>query len=244
MTKDKGDGHLAHRIDTYAEDMLMSLLSEADYRGTVFSEEAGVVVLGDDQRLFATDPYCNTSLTFRGIRESAVTGFEIDEGGAFISAAVADLQCWRSLVFVRGVGLSMVWEDGGACPVSLSSTQNLADATVVISLMKRHRRSYLQSGVAKECGLLLTVDGGIVAARICAGDVDAFLDHKIGQPAYEALPYRLVELAGGTVTDADGLPVDWEQICSDLRRGVVRRQRLVVAGNRKLHDEMMARLDE
>lgn len=242
VTAKKGDDHLKHRIDEHAEEAIFALLRADGYQGTVFSEEAGAQSWGDDPGLFVTDPYCNTTLTFHGVRDSAVTGFEIGPTGRLVSAAIADVQLWRTLTFGDAHGVSLAWEDGGRSFPSPSGRYSLDQALVVMSLLKRKRRAYLRSTIARECGTLLTVDGGIVALRICAGEVDAFVDHIFGQPAYEAMPYRLVELTGGVVTDGQGRPISWEDIADELRAGVIRRQSLVVANSTSLHEQIMERI--
>lgn len=243
VTAEKGGDHLKHRIDEHAEEAIFALLRSDGYQGTVFSEEAGAQRWGDDRRLFVTDPYCNTTLTFHGLRDSAVTGFEIDPTGRLVSAAIADVQLWRTLTFGEAYGVSLAWEDGRRSFPSPSGRDSLDQALVVMSLLKRKRRHYLRSTIARNCGTLLTVDGGIVALRICVGEVDAFVDHIFGQPAYEAMPYRLVELSGGVVTDGEGRPVPWEEIAAELRTGVVRRQSLVVANSTSLHARIMEGID-
>lgn len=239
VAAEKGDDHLRHRIDDDAEEALFALLRTDGYHGSVFSEEAGAVAWGDDPRLFVTDPYCNTTLTFHGLRDSAVTGFEIDQEGRLLSGAIADLQLWRTLTFGGVHGIGLYWEDGRRSVPQLSGREALDGALVVMSLLKRKRRAYLRSSIARHCGMLLTVDGGIVALRICVGEVDAFVDHLFGQPGYEAMPYRLVELMGGVVTDGHGRPIAWADIAAELRAGVVRRQSLVVANSAALHARIM-----
>ena len=242
VTKDKGGGHLAHRIDQVAEANIFRLLREREFSGTVFSEETGSVKFGSGESLFVTDPYCNTSLTFRGIRASAVTGFEFDSRADMISAAIADVQVWRTLAYSRTSGSRIVWEDGTLSQSKLAQTERLSQALVVMSLLKRKRRDYLASPIARECDQLLTVDGGIVALRICSGEVDAFVDHQYGQPAYESLPYCLVELSGGVVTDGKGEAIDWVEIAAELCEGRVRRQTIVAACTVALHDELLSAL--
>jgi fructose-1,6-bisphosphatase/inositol monophosphatase family enzyme len=245
VTRDKGDGHLAHRIDRDAEEMLFKQLEGAEYSGLLFSEEAGLVHFGPDQDLVVVDPYCNTTITFNGIRESAVTLYWFNNANDLVSAAIADLQIRRFFSISADSAPYIYWElTDEDEPARCSTVDELREATVVISLLKRSRRRYLRTAVAERAGTLLSVDGGIVALRMCAGDVDAFVDHEYGQPSYEALAYLAVERCGGTVTDGAGRPINWSGLLNELRLGEVRRQTIIAAGTARLHREILAALTD
>lgn len=241
ITKDKGGGHLAHRIDQVAERAILASIRKARFSGSLFSEEAGVVALGDSESFLVTDPYCNTSLTFRGIRESAMTLYEFGANNTFMHGCIVDLQVPRSLRVSPGSCI-MRW-DGLDQPTECSRQTELGAAAIVVSLLKRNRRTNPPVRLIERAGILLTIDGGIVALRLCAGEVDAFVDCQMGQPGYEALAYRLVEECGGVVTDSAGEQIDWAQIVRELRSGTPRRQTIVAAANRSLHEQVLSSLN-
>jgi fructose-1,6-bisphosphatase/inositol monophosphatase family enzyme len=234
----KGEGHLAHMIDELAEQELVRTLEDHGFKGRLFSEEAGVISFGDDSVFLVSDPYCNTSLTFRGIRESAVTLYQFADDYKLIEGAIADMQMPRTLHISEGLG-ELHWTNGSKVSAACSKIDRLEDAAVVVSLLKPSRRAQINGTLIRNIGNLLTIDGGIVALRICAGELDAFVDALRGQPAYEALAYLLVQTCGGTVTDGSGNPVDWERLVEELQDGQASRQSIVAASTQSLHDEIM-----
>jgi fructose-1,6-bisphosphatase/inositol monophosphatase family enzyme len=246
VVKDKGDGHTAHRIDLCAEKILFEVLDRARYKGIVYSEERGLVKLGDDRRMLVCDPYCNTSLTFRGFRECAVAAYEYSLQGDFVSGALADLQINRILQTDTEGATRVVYPPklGIADATRCSDVRNVEDAFIAISLLKQKRRALLPLSVFQKAGLVTTVDGAITAARIALGEIDGFIDHAIGQPSYEALAYEVVRRAGGVVSDVDGNPIDFSLIASGLAKGVVHRHPMVVAANEQLHQEMLTLLQQ
>ncbi|BDH04091.1 MULTISPECIES: inositol monophosphatase family protein [Streptomyces] len=245
VVADKGDEHTAHEVDVSAEAILFETLDEIGYRGTVYSEERGLVVLGDEERLLVCDPYCNTTLTFRGFRESAVAAYEHAADGTFVAGAIADLQVRRILHAEAGGKTQTLWPPAPDAQraAGVSDVQEVKDAFIVVSLLKAKRRASSPPRLLADAGMVTTIDGAITAARLGFGEIDGFVDDVVGQPFYEALAYQMVEQAGGTVTDGRGEPVDFPGIARSLARGVVRRQSVVAASTAALHREIMTRLD-
>ncbi|WP_345580616.1 hypothetical protein [Streptomyces prasinosporus] len=244
VVADKGGGHLAHQVDLSAEGILFALLDDVGYEGVVFSEERGLVELGNQARLLVCDPYCNTSLTFRGFRESAVAAYEYGPDGEFVSGAIADLQV-RRILFARAGEPACVVHPPRLevrTRASVSDVRGVEDALLTISLLKRKRRAVPPLRLFADAAMVTTVDGAITAARLGFGEIDGFVDGAVGQPSYEALAYQLVERAGGTVTDHLGKPLDFGRIARGLGRGVVDRHPVVAASTEDLHREIMARL--
>jgi fructose-1,6-bisphosphatase/inositol monophosphatase family enzyme len=240
VTADKGDGHTAHEIDARAESRLFEILRRTGYSGSIFSEERGLVRLGADDRFMVCDPYCNTTLTFRGVRESAIAAYEFTRAGAFVNGAIADLQIPR-MVWAGADGPAMLTSLGlGSQTAARCSTiTDLGTAFVVVSMLKQKRRLRPPMRLLREAGLLTTIDGAIVAVRMAAGEVDAFVDATVGQPLYEVLAYQLVRNAGGTVTDGRGEALDFARIARALADGESGRQTVVAAATAELHGRLM-----
>jgi sugar/nucleoside kinase (ribokinase family)/fructose-1,6-bisphosphatase/inositol monophosphatase family enzyme len=252
ITAYKGEGHTAHRIDLLAEAVLFETLERAAYGGIVYSEESGLVRLGDQPRIIVCDPYCNTTLTFRSFRESATAVYEFTQGGEFVAGAIADIQVPRIVWADERPGAYSTFlypghnageeEAQDAKQVRCSKVTDVREAFVTISLLKRSRREYLPVKLLKDAAMVTTIDGAIVAVRLALGEIDGFLDERVGQPSYEALAYVLASKAGGIVTDASGTPIDFPRIATALREGEVTRHTIVAAGNRPLHTELLSRI--
>ena len=242
ITEDKGGGHTAHKVDDVAERVLFDALRRHGFQGQVFSEEAGLVRLGDEPRMIVCDPYCNTTLTFHGVRESAVAVYEYTVEGEFRSGAIADIQIPRVVWATSDTGAHVSSMHGDTSPATCSAIERVEDAFLVVSLLKRNRRQDPPLKLLGGPKLLGTVDGAIVAARIAVGEVDGFVDHEFGQPSYETLAYELVARAGGTVTDPAGRSIDFGEIVRALGRGEVRRHQILAVANPSLHRDVQVHL--
>lgn len=252
VTADKGGGHTAHELDTRAEAVLFGALKEAGYAGRLFSEESGLVHLGDEPRLIVSDPYCNTTITFRGIRESAVAVYEYTLGGHFVAGAIADLQIPRivwsaadqgaAVTLFRSFSDVLPGSEEITRPVHCSSTRNVGSSFLTISMMKRNRRQDPPLRLLREAAMVGIVDGAIAAARLALGETDGFVDAEVGQPGYEALAYALVAKAGGVVSDPAGSRVHFGRIAAELAEGEVRRHAIVAGATQALLDEILARI--
>ena len=246
VTKDKGEGHLSHRIDNDMESAILRALETENYKGSIFSEESKVVAFGSDELFLVSDPYCNTMLTFRGVRESAVSLYEYDGANELLAGVIADLQIYRQInVKVSAGRPETLWDDGFREICRPSETTDLSEAMVVIPIFKLKRRNPSSSygHLMESVGKLLTIGGAIVALRLCQGELEAFVDPYVGQPTYEALAYQLAERAGCFVTDGDGHQIDWQKLVEDLRVGSVSRQTIVAASNQSLHSSIMDALE-
>jgi sugar/nucleoside kinase (ribokinase family)/fructose-1,6-bisphosphatase/inositol monophosphatase family enzyme len=250
ITAHKGEGHTAHRIDLRAESVLFETLDQAAYRGTVYSEESGLIRRGSQPSIIVCDPYCNTTLTFRGFRESAIAVYEYTRAGNFVAGAIADVQIPRIVWADERPGAystPLNTEHGSgneeaqdAQKAQCSGVTELREAFLTISLLKRSRREHLPVRLLREAAMVTTIDGAIVAARLAVGEIDGFLDTRVGQPSYEALAYILAAKAGGIVTDASGAPVDFARIVGALWEGEVTRHTIVAAGTRPLHAGLLS----
>jgi fructose-1,6-bisphosphatase/inositol monophosphatase family enzyme len=254
ITAYKEEGHTAHRIDLRAEAVLFETLERAAYAGKVYSEERGLVRLGSQPRIIICDPYCNTTLTFRGFRESAIAVYEFTQAGVFVAGAIADIQIprivWADersgayLTLLNTTHDSDEKEAQGTERIQCSEVRDVRNAFLTISLLKRSRREHLPIKLLEEAAMVTTIDGAIVAARLAIGEIDGFVDPRIGQPSYEALAYVLAAKAGGVVTDASGAPIDFARIATALWEGKVTRHTIVAAGNRPLHTELLSKISD
>jgi fructose-1,6-bisphosphatase/inositol monophosphatase family enzyme len=249
VTADKGEGHTAHELDRRAESVLFKILERSGYEGRVYSEESKLVELGSEPRLIVCDPYCNTTLSFRGFRESAIAVYEYTLAGNFTAGAIADLQIPRIIWADSSPGV-FITTFNPACEGHSRAAENIKragcskvsrvnDAFLTISMLKRNRRQELLSKLLSEAEMVTTIDGAIVAARLAIGEIDGFVDVIIGQPSYEALAYSLVAKAGGIVTDPDGVLIDFGRIVIALAENEVTRHTMVATCNRALHASIL-----
>jgi fructose-1,6-bisphosphatase/inositol monophosphatase family enzyme len=241
VTMHKTDEHTAHRIDALAEAILQRRLAEDMFLGMCFSEESGWSRFGDGEDVLVCDPYCNTTLTFHGMRESAVAA-SLLRPGSNCQIAVADLQMRRVAWLDDGlVRLSTVDGDNliDTRVVQLLGAGQLADAFVVISTLKRKRRATVPIGLWRRPRLVTAVDGAINVVRLLAGEVDAFVDPVVGQPLYELMGYEMVRRAGGVVTDVSGNDLTMASLVDALRSDQNGRSTVVASANPVLHAELL-----
>lgn len=241
----KGEDNETLRIDTFAESLILANLRESKFDGKLFSEEMGLVDFGPSEGMVVTDPYCNTSLTFRGIRESAITLYYFDANDSLIAGAIVDLQIDRILYFDGGQCrvFHYATSDNPGAEAHVSGVARIQDAFVVASLLKQKRRNDLDADFLRLPKFLSTVDGGIVGLRLALGEVDAFVDHRVGQPAYEALSYIFASILGASVVDpATGLSIDFAKIVRGLRSNDCSRQRILAASTDLLSTEIQSHL--
>lgn len=249
VLEDKGDGHYAYEIDEFANSLLFEMLAEHGVGCRVFSEEGGWSTVGKDTKYYVIcDPYCNTSLTMRGFRESAVAICIADLNGGLVSCAIADLQVDR--IFYADQGGASLWNldnrDGWqSSSMQVSSVEKLGDAFVVASLLKQSRRlPTCKSGFYSKAKFLHGVDGAIMIGRLAAGHIDAYLDPFVGQPIYEVPCCEMVVRAGGVVSDIGGRPFSLAHIIEGLVENPKIRYSLVAACTAELHRELLLTLSE
>lgn len=246
VAADKAPDHQAFEIDLYANELFLSALREHGFNGRAYSEEGGWTEHGSGgDRVLVCDPYDNTSLTFRGFRESSVVITEGTVGGEFHATAIADLQMFRVLHCAAG-SEAEVWttdRDGRweRAALRTSRTLDLGAAHVAVSLMKRKRRvpANPDLNLLWGVGTLHATDGAIMIARVAAGELDAYVDAFVGQPAYELPAVELIRRAGGVVTDETGTDLTFDRVMGVMRDDPSARIRVVAAANPDLHAEIM-----
>jgi fructose-1,6-bisphosphatase/inositol monophosphatase family enzyme len=239
----KSADHLGFRIDVVANQILLDILDERKLNCHLFSEETGWQKLGDIPRYYVVcDPYCNSSLTMRGFRESAVAICLTTLEGVLVSCAIADLQINR--IFYADNSRSSVWEyhegkwDERLMRVSDVST--LDKAFVVGSSIKKFRRTrIINTKFFNKSQLFHTVDGAIMIGRLADGQIDAYLDPFKGQPLYEIPCCEMIQRAGGIVTDASGTPFNLSKVIQQLIDDPKARYPLVASCSKSLHREIL-----
>ncbi|MDQ1613523.1 MAG: monophosphatase [Pyrinomonadaceae bacterium] len=244
VIEDKGDEHFAYRIDEYANRILFDMLEKYGLNCQVFSEETGWSTHGGQPQYYVIcDPYCNSSLTMRGFRESAAAICITDMEGELVSCAICDLQIDR--IFYADRTGAYLWEldekrQWLPTQLSVSEIQKLKDAFVVVSLLKLDRRKMLaHESLFQTAKIIHGVDGAIMIGRLAAGDIDAYLDPFKGQPLYEMPCFEIVLRAGGIVTDVEGTPFRLSNIINRLAENPKDRFQVVAAGNAQLHREIL-----
>ena len=246
IIEDKGGDHYAYKIDEFANNLLINILEKNRLDCFLFSEEGGWSQIGTNPRFFVIcDPYCNTSLTMRSFRESAVSICITDLNGVLVSCAIADLQVER--VFYADTTGSYLGELKEASwiksSLQVSGVRNLADSFVVMSLLKKNRRPIsASSGVFLKAKTIHGVDGAIMIGRLAAGNIDAYLDPFVGQPLYEVPCFEIIIRAGGIVTDINKTPFNLSDIISKLNENPKGRYKFVASCNEFLHCEILENL--
>jgi fructose-1,6-bisphosphatase/inositol monophosphatase family enzyme len=105
---------------------------------------------------------------------------------------------------------------------------------------KRRDQGNPDLGLIDQVGTLHAVDGAIMIARVALGELDAYVDSYIGQPAYELPAIELVRRAGGIVTDESGAELTHERILTVMHSDPASRIKIIAAANRDIHDQIMA----
>lgn len=248
IIKRKADGQLTHAIDAFSDKTLFNILRSHNLSCEVYSEESGWRSFGGSPKYqIICDPYCNTLLTLRSFRESAVAVCITDMSAELVACAIGDLQTDR--IFYADPSGAFMWElhcDGRwkKSSIHVSSEYKLEDAFVVASLLKRERRiPTISSDFFCRAGIIHAVDGAIMIGRLAAGNIDAYVDPFKGQPIYEVPCCELIVKAGGIVTDVYGSPFSLMDIVKRLKKDPNSRYQLVAACTERLHNSILNGLD-
>ena len=243
----KTSEHDAYDIDLWANRMFISTLRDQGFTGAIFTEESGWLDSGDQaDGVVICDPYDNTSLTFRGFRESSVVATLGSSATAFQASVIADLQQYRILYCTDSTDSELLTKDGTGIwtsrPCRTSDVRDIGKAHVAVSLMKRKRRVPKNPDINlfNNVGTLHAVDGAMMIARVALGEIDAYVDAYIGQPAYELPAIELVRRAGGVVTDDAGTDLTFVRIVDVIRTDPDARIKIIAAANHDLHEQIMA----
>ena len=242
----KSEMHETLRIDLFSDTVLLQSVRDLGLSCAVFTEESGWVNIGQTERYqLVCDPFCNTTLSRRGFRESAVAVAVFDQDDHFLDCSIGDLNTTRVFAANR-TGCYVVYplSSSGRATVRrihVSSAVDLEEAFVVISAMKRQRRLGLaNSSLFCGAGIVYVVDGAICIGRLARGEIDAYADPYLGQPLYEMPCLEMVKQAGGLVTDLSGETFRARRILQGLRDGSSERFRFVASATPALHQQLLA----
>lgn len=243
---EKEPGHTTYRVDLVAHELLFEMVRTHHLASVIFSEEGGWKTIGAHPRFkIVCDPFCNTTLAMSSFRESAIAICMVDHDNEFISCAIADLNIDR-VFFADSTGAYVVTRKGETLDrkrIAVSSAKSLADAFVVMSIMKRDRRAQIGTNqVFYRARQFHGLDGAIFFGRLAAGYIDAYLDPLKGQPLYEIPCAQLVIVAGGVVSDSSGIPFELPGLMKQLESDAHARYKLVAACTAELHQELLATL--
>jgi fructose-1,6-bisphosphatase/inositol monophosphatase family enzyme len=244
ITRQKGPDHAAYEFDDQVDGLIQRRLTDSHIGAAVFTEESGWFQLGRElEYIIVSDPFCNSALAMRGFRESAVT-LCVLAGQNLDCCVVADVSSDEIFYADQSSTALLECDDPKRSrALKTSDVTRLSDAFVVVSALKADRRAQLaRTSLLTEPAKLMTVDGGIMAARLAAGRIDAYADPFRGQPLYEAVVLELVQRAGGVVTDLEGRPFSLPAVVSQLRTDPTLRYKFVAACGPRLHAEIMATL--
>jgi fructose-1,6-bisphosphatase/inositol monophosphatase family enzyme len=238
----------AYRVDVMLDELLMELLAQHKVGGRVFSEESGWRTLGTGHGYtMVCDPFDNTFLSTRAVRESSVVLSIAGQDGRLACCVIGDLST-RAVFLADSRGSFLLEPDDAGewqeQPLSTSSVIRLEDAFVVLpAFLKPRRREALDvADLVARARYLLTMDGAIFFGRLAAGYIDAYVDVVVGQPVYELAALEIMTRAGGVVTDGSGTPLDLSDVISGIEQNPDGRTTIVAASTAALHAELMRTL--
>jgi len=237
----------AYRVDVVTQEILDGLVEERGIAGRVFSEETGWRRYGSGNAFTVVcDPFDNSFLSTRSFRDSSVVISIGDGEGRFYCSALGDLAT-SSVYFADQHGSRVLEQDGERWrerTMRTSRVTRLEEAFVVLpAILRTHRPQAMEvPDLVARSKHLITMDGAIFLGRLGAGYVDAYIDVEVGQPVYEVASLEVILRAGGTVTDREGLPLDFERVVHMVQQDPSGRTGVVAAATKELHADIMRTL--
>jgi len=235
----KGPKDPVTAADRRANELICGKLADAFPGVPIVAEESDPETFAGYQkkeRIFFVDPLDGTT-EFVGRNGEFVVMIGLVEGtvaqAGVIVAPAKDL-AWAGLA---GTG---AWEiQGGARrAIRVSSTDELGQARVVSS--RSHRSPTLERALAMLGGKELVPLGsaGLKGAEIASGRAEIYVGTGRAGKRWDACAVdALVTAAGGRFTDSFGGPIDYRSASLENDRGLL-------ATNGKLHDRVIATLEE
>jgi 3'(2'), 5'-bisphosphate nucleotidase len=199
------------------------------------SERATYEGYWEAERILFVDPLDGTREFVDRNGEFAVM-IGLVEGPRATAGAVHSPVSGITWVGAVGLGAWQVDADGRWAPVRVSSTSELARATIVVSRSHRSRRLERALGALAPERVRILGSAGLKGSEVARGSADAYLDTGARTKRWDACAVdALVVAAGGRVSDVAGAPVDY-------RARTLANERGLVVSNGRVHEAILASL--
>ncbi len=230
-------GDLTKEIDLRAEETLIKKIREAKLSCTIFSEEKGIIKLGEspENLYIVCDPLDGTTNALHGIPFMATSIAMAKE--PFLSKIEA------AVVMDIIHGVTYAAEKGKGAYKNNERISPSQEASLVESVIGVDINTYKAANqtLHEKITRIIALNKhpryfGANALQLCYvadGSIDAFVDIRGKMRVLDmAAAYLIVKEAGGVVTAPDG---------KELEAKITPQERvsLVAAGNRKLHEEIL-----
>ena len=219
------DGTPTKLIDKLAEDSIMTCLQDQPLCGTVVSEEAGRVDLGEEPGVLFLDPVDGTYNAVAGIPFFALSmALALDEG--IVAGFVRDLAGGETFTAVKGGG---AFVDGKTLRVS--GIDRLEQSALSLYGQKFNPGGILSLGTKVRRWRLLGASA-LELSYTGSGRIDGFIDLRGTLRVTDAAAGILIcTEAGGRVSDRDGSRLSFP---AEVTVG-----RCLVASNGLMHDKII-----
>lgn len=199
MLKMGADGTPTKKIDSAAENAVLSALAASGLGFRVLSEEIGEVLIGKSPDYFLyLDPLDGTFNAIKGIPFYSISIYLSKDDCRF--AYVCDLASGSKYYAEAGKG---AYAEGRG-RLSVSQTKELKDFSISAYTMRPHTGRIV--GIGNVVRRIRTLgSSSLEMALVAAGDLDAFVDMRGMLRVVDVAAGKLIlEEAGGMVTDAGG----------------------------------------
>lgn len=247
ITNIKSESHNQYELDNVAQAILIETLEKENFKGRVFSEEAGWFSLGDYKDLkLICDPFDSTFLTTRSINFPAVSLCFIDKNNQFICSAVADLSNDITYFADNTGACAFIYNNGkwlSKGRISVSNVEKIEEAFIVLPTMQPNRRAHLDAKIFQNSCFWLNACGATFIGKLASGFIDAYLDPFKGQPLYEIACAEIILRAGGVVSNKYGEQYKLKSIIELLEKGDDSRYTIVASSTKELHRNLLKSIE-
>lgn len=224
--------------DRAANELICSRIEHSFPGSPIVAEESAperFAEFRDHERIFFVDPVDGTREFVEKNGEFVVMIGVVEgrEAVASVILAPASGTCWVGLV---GQGAYSIDKNGVKESLRVSSTRELDEASIVAS--RSHRTPELERVLGSLAPREIRAVGsaGLKGARVAEGVADAYIAPHYAGKRWDICPTdALVVAAGGRVTDAHGVAIDY-------RAASLANDTGVVLTNGLLHDAILERL--
>lgn len=234
----KGPYDPVTEADRKANDLICARLADSFPAAAIVAEESAPETFAgfrDAERIFFVDPVDGTAEFVQRNGEFVVmiAAVEGERAVAAVVHAPATGLVWAGRV---GGGAFLIDREGRRAPISVSQVGSLSEARLVAS--RSHRTPRLERALDALGALEVNAQGsaGLKGARVAEGSADAYVAPQYAGKLWDVCPTDvLVAAAGGRVSDARGLPLDY-------RGATLASDQGLVATNGRLHESILERL--